>query len=207
MSDFLPSRASKPICVDRFNSSDFVRAPSWERLSFFDSRLPVKCLLLFQILSLIVWCGCGSSPKGQRTDGSGYFDNGKSTVLWRSLCDSTTNDIRFVLLCPETTEVGTSNQSDGNACYDRFDLRTKYDGHRWTIEAKANSTAGTESLWLSDQTANLVTNLNLGRSRFWRLSDEGIWIPLEKIDFATNRRVLGDSEAGFKRTVSLRKGM
>ena len=124
-----------------------------------------------------------------------------------SLCDSTTNDIRFVLLCPETTEVGTSNQSDGNACYDRFDLRTKYDGHRWTIDSKSKSTAGTESLWLSDQTANLVTNLNLGLSRFWRLSDEGIWIPLEKIDFATNRRVLGDSEAGFKRTVSLRKGM
>ena len=162
--------------------------------------------LLTSLLLLAILAGCSPAPKDLRVDGSGSFTltNTTDTVFWGHVQDSKTNDLQFILLLPEADQFGSGSQMHGDASYDYCDLKTKRDGHQWKIEANGNLNTGTESLRLSDLTANTVTNIDLGRSRLWQISDDRLLIPLDKIDPTITERVLHESEAGFKSIQSLR---
>jgi hypothetical protein len=149
--------------------------------------------LLPSLLSLALLAGCSPAPKDLRVDGSGSFTltNTTGTVFWGHVQDSKTNDLQFILLLPDTDQFGSGSQ-------------TQRDGHQWKIEARGNLNTGTESLRFSDLTANTVTNIDLGRSRLWQISDDRLLIPLDKIDPTITERVLYESEAGFKSIQSLR---
>jgi hypothetical protein len=169
---------------------------------FMNTLLP--CLLLPPALL----AGCSHSPQNERVDGSGYFTltNGTGTVFWGHLQDSKTNNLQFVLLLPETAQVGPGGgQTRGDGSYDYFNLKTKRDGHQWRIEANGNLNTGTESLRLYDLTAHTATNIDLDRSRLWQISNDKILTPLDKIDPTIIERVLHESESGFERIQSLRK--
>ena len=158
------------------------------------------------LVSLALLAGCSHAPKDLRVDGCGSFtlSNMTGTVFWGHVQDSTTNDLQFILLLPETDQFGSGNQMHGDDSYDYCNLKTKRDGHQWKIEANGNLNTGTESLRLSDLTANIVTNIDLGRSRLWQISDDRLLFPLDKIDPTIYEKVLNESEAGFKSIQSLR---
>lgn len=164
------------------------------------------------LLSLALLAGCSPSPETERLNGSGYFTltNSPGTVFWANLEDSATNDIQFVLLLPEADEIGCAGgggPEGGDTTYDYWSLKTRRDGHQWEIEASGTMKTGTESLRLSDLTANTVTNINLSRSRTWRISDDWTLTPLDKIDPTITERVLHQSESQFKQSQSFRNGI
>lgn len=171
------------------------------------NRMSMNASLTCLLLSLALLAGCSQAPNNERMAGCGEFTftNSTGTVFWGNLQDSATNDIQYVLVLPEADHAGCGSQTRGDITCNYCDLQTKRDGHQWKIVANGSLKTGTESLWFSDLTANTVTNIDLNRSRIWRISDDGISVPLDKTDSAIMERVLHESEAGFKQIQSLRK--
>lgn len=151
----------------------------------------MNTLLPFLLMSLALLAGCSSpapesrpGPRELRVNGSGEFTltNVTGTVFWGHVQDSKTNDLQFILLLPEAVECGGGNQTHADFFYDYCHLKTRRDGHQWKIEAVGNLNTGTDSLRLSDVTANTATTVDLRQSRTWHISDDGILIPLNEID-------------------------
>ncbi len=165
----------------------------------------MKTPILFLLLALTaLLAGCSHSPKNVRANGDGFFTltNNEGIVYWGYLHDPTTNDVQFVLLLPAADQTGPGgvegSQRPGYDYYDYFYLKTKRDNHLWKIETNVSQKTGTGSLQFSDLTANTVAYIDLGRSRTWRISDNGILTPLDKIDPTIAEKVLHASESSFK---------
>jgi len=168
----------------------------------------MKALLSSLLLSLALLAGCSTAPEDLRVHGSGFFTltNGTSTVFWGHVQDSKTNDLRFILLLPESDQLANGGQTRGGASYDYFNLKTKRDGHHWKLEWNRNLHDGVGVLRLTDLTAKTLTMVDLGRSRLWKISDDKDLIPLDKFDSTITERVLHESESGYRRLQLSRKG-
>lgn len=168
--------------------------------------LSMKTPIASLLLGLALLTGCGHSSEKMRSDGTGFFTltNQPGTVYWGYLHDSTTNDIQFVLLLPDADQTGPNGvegrQRPGYDYYDYFYLKTKRNSHQWKIEADVSQKTGTGSLQFSDLTANTATNIDLGRSRVWQISDDGRFTPLDKIDAPIAKRVLAETESAVRRS-------
>lgn len=161
------------------------------------------------LLSLALLVGCSLPHKNDRAEGTAFFElpKNRGDVLWASLEDLTTNDLQFVLLLPECEAVTSESRKGSKATDSTYDcsvLKTKRDGHQWKIEADGNMTTGTHSLRFSDLTANTFTNIDLKRSRMWRISDDSTLIPLDKIDPAITESI-SDQYESFKNRIRFAK--
>src|SRR5690348_11681440 len=121
--------------------------------------------LPYMLVALALLAGCSQAPKNERVNGCGDFTltNTTSTVFWGHQQDSTTNDVQFVFMLPESDQIGSGSQSHGDSTYDYCILKTKQDGHQWKIEAFGDMKTGIASMRFTDSTANTVTNIDLSR--------------------------------------------
>jgi hypothetical protein len=148
--------------------------------------------------SLIFGAGCATPAKVERFTSYGYFNFTNSvgvvnSVFWRNHHDATTNDIGFVLVLPETAEASDGGQSRGYALYHYCDLKLKHNDRRWKIEAYKDFKAGFQQLHIMDLTARTVSRVDLERSRFWQVSEDGTLTPLDRLDETISRSIVRGS--------------
>jgi hypothetical protein len=146
-------------------------------------------------------------PKAERFHSSGYFTHSDTIgVYWSTWLEPQTNQIRFVILLPEMDQVDIGRVTMHHSTDEFCNLKMKRSGHEWRIESSGTVNMGVETIRFFDKTANTVTNLDLRQSRLWRLSDNGILTPIEKLDPDIAGKILSESESRREGIDSLRDG-
>ena len=171
----------------------------------------MKTLLAFLFGLLILGTGCNPSNKLGRLSSSGDFTLTNNTgiigeVIWGSLREESTNDVQFILVLPVSTELGTRSGTQHDFNYDYWTLTLKTNGHRWRIEAEGTMKAGFQSLQLRDLTAQHTWTLDLKVSRFWRVSEQGIFTRLDSVGETITETIRRTSQESFQQITALRGG-
>jgi hypothetical protein len=154
----------------------------------------------FLLLSLIFCAGCVGTTNfnsllTSQSIGWGNFaftnnaGDSLGKVFYGNLHDATTNDIQFVLILPETHELGISGRAWGNTSYRCCDLTIRSTGHQWKIEAYRVSQIGPRSLRITDVTDRTARDVDLSVSRFWQVSEDGMLTPLGSVDDTIARTI------------------
>ena len=156
----------------------------------------MKALAGLLLFSVIFGAGCaGVWPEPGQDAHFGYFEltnnagASVSMVLWGNQQDATTNDILYALILPETEVLKGGATGRGKTSYRYYDVRIRSTDHQWKIEESTVSQARPRWVRITDVTNGTTTDLDLYRSRYWKVSADGPFTPLAEVDDVIAREI------------------